>query len=76
MRTAGIREVRQELTSLLDDVRKGREVVITDRGRPIARIVPIAQRKPIPDLSAFREQFGNLGFSLSDEMIADREDRF
>ena len=31
MRTAGVREARQALTSLLDDVRKGREIVITDR---------------------------------------------
>jgi prevent-host-death family protein len=79
MRTAGIREVRQDLTSLLDDVRKGREVVITDRGRPIARIVPVVQRKPFPDLSAFREefhkQFGDLGVSLSQAIIDDREDR-
>lgn len=62
----------------MDDVRKGREVVITDRGRPIARIVPVVQRKPFPDLSAFREQFhkrfGDLGFSLSDEIIKDRAD--
>ena len=75
MRTAGIREVRQDLTSLLDDVRKGREVIITDRGRAIARIVPIAQRKPIPDLSAFRERIGDLGVSLSQAVIDDREDR-
>jgi prevent-host-death family protein len=75
MRTAGIREVRQDLTSLLDDVRKGREVVITDRGRPIARIVPVEQRKPFPDLSAFRERFGDLGVSASQMVIEDREDR-
>jgi prevent-host-death family protein len=78
MRTAGIREVRQDLTSLLDDVRKGREVVITDRGRPIARIVPVVQRMPFPDLSAFRERFrerfGDLGVSLSQAVIDDRAD--
>src|SRR5438094_10028310 len=32
MRTAGVREARQNLTDLLDDVKKGREIVITDRG--------------------------------------------
>jgi prevent-host-death family protein len=74
MRTAGIREVRQDLASLLDYVRKGREVVITERGRAIARIVPVAPRKPIPDLSAFRERIGDLGFSLSEELIKDRAD--
>ena len=37
MRTAGIREVRQNLSALLREVRKGREIVITDRGEPVAR---------------------------------------
>src|SRR5690349_1595673 len=74
MRTAGIREIRQDLTSVLEDVRKGREVVITDRGRPIARIVPVVERQPIPDLSAFRERMGDLGFSLSQAIIDDRAD--
>lgn len=75
MRTAGIREARQNLTSLLDDVRKGREVIITERGRAIARLVPVQERKPFPDLAAFRRQFGNLGVSLSQAVIDDREDR-
>lgn len=75
MRTAGIREVRQNLTSLLDDVRKGREVIITERGRAVARIVPVQQRKPFPDLSEFRRQFGELGVSVSQMIIEDREDR-
>jgi len=35
MRSAGIREARQNLSALLEEVRKGREVVITDRGRPL-----------------------------------------
>lgn len=40
MRTAGIREARQNLSALLDEVKKGREVVITERGRPVAKLVP------------------------------------
>ena len=75
MRTAGIREARQNLTSLLDDVRKGREVIITDRGRAIARLVPVQQPRPFPDLSEFRRQFAHLGISLSQAIIDDREDR-
>jgi prevent-host-death family protein len=74
MRTAGIREVRQNLTSLLDDVRKGREIVITERGRAVARIVPVQQRKPFPDLSEFRRRIGPLGVSVSQAIIDDRED--
>lgn len=43
VRQAGIREVRQNLSALLDIVRRGREVLITDRGRPVARLVPSAE---------------------------------
>jgi prevent-host-death family protein len=75
MRAAGIRKVRQDLTSLLDDVRKGREVVITERGRAVARIVPVGQRKPFPDLAAVRRRIGALGVSLSQTVIDDRDDR-
>jgi prevent-host-death family protein len=75
MRTAGIRKVRQDLTSLLDDVRKGREVVITERGRAVARIVPIGQRKPFPDLAAVRRRIGVLDAPLSQTVIDDRDDR-
>lgn len=37
----GIRETKIELSKILNRVRSGREVVITDRGRPIAKIVPL-----------------------------------
>jgi prevent-host-death family protein len=40
MRTVAVREARQNLSALLDEVRKGREVVITERGRPVAKLVP------------------------------------
>ena len=40
MKTAGIREARQGLSSLLAEVRKGREIVLTEHGRPVARLVP------------------------------------
>ena len=50
MRTAGVREARQNLTELLDHVKKGREVVITDRGRPVARLAPVERRRSFPDL--------------------------
>jgi prevent-host-death family protein len=44
VRTAGVREARQNLSRLLDQVRKGREVLITERGRPVARLVPPDRR--------------------------------
>lgn len=75
MRTAGVREARQDLSSLLDDVRKGREVVITDRGRPVARLVPITRRRPFPDLRKVRLEARVRNARLSQAVLHDREDR-
>ncbi len=36
----GIREARINLSKLIRDVRGGMEIIITDRGKPVARLVP------------------------------------
>jgi prevent-host-death family protein len=41
MKTAGIRELKQNASAVIADVLAGDIVTITDRGRPVARIVPI-----------------------------------
>ena len=38
---AGVRELRSNLRSYLDRVRAGDDVIVTEHGRPIARIVPL-----------------------------------
>jgi prevent-host-death family protein len=44
MRTeAGIRELKRRLSAYLRQVKAGGTVVITDRGKPVACIVPLAQ---------------------------------
>ena len=37
----GIRELRESLSSALRRVRQGELLEVTDRGRPVARIVPV-----------------------------------
>lgn len=39
----GIREAKIQLSKLLKNVQKGMEVIITDRGRPVGKIVPISE---------------------------------
>ena len=77
MRTAGIREARQNLSILLDEVKKGREVVITERGRPVAKLVPPDPPKGrgVPDLTAFRRTMPVLDPPLSSTVTREREDR-
>ena len=77
MRKAGIREARQNLSALLEEVRAGVEIVITDRGRPVALLVPYSpqSREPFPDYSSFRRTMPCLMPPLSLSIIEDREDR-
>jgi len=37
----GVRELRDHLSSYLEEVRAGAELIVTERGTPIARIVPV-----------------------------------
>jgi prevent-host-death family protein len=39
---AGVAELKASLSRYLERVRAGHEVLVTDRGQPIAKIVPIA----------------------------------
>ena len=41
MRTANIAQLRDRLTQYLREVRAGEEIIIRDRQRPIAKIVPL-----------------------------------
>ena len=37
--TVGVRQLRNELRHWLDRARKGQEILITERGKPVARLV-------------------------------------
>lgn len=39
----GIRELKNELSKYIDRVRAGEEVIVTDRGRPVARLSSLDQ---------------------------------
>ena len=43
MRSTNIAELRNHLTRYLKEVRAGEEIVVRDRQRPFAKIVPLAQ---------------------------------
>ena len=41
MNTVGVRELRQNASAVLRRVQAGEVLEVTDRGRPVARLVPI-----------------------------------
>jgi prevent-host-death family protein len=77
MRTAGIREARQGLSSLVAEVRKGREIVLTEHGRPVARLTPVRDEAPRAFRShrRFRLTVGRTGTPISSAVSDDRADR-
>lgn len=48
--TVGIRELRNGLSRHIADVREGAEIVVTDHGTPVARIVPIGYESGLEKL--------------------------
>ena len=39
---AGVAQLKAGLSGYLERVKAGQEVLVTDRGRPVAKLVPIA----------------------------------
>ena len=85
MGEVGIRRLKQNASAVVAEVAAGETVTVTDRNRPVARLVPIAstplgrllqsgQARPakerITDLCA-----PDPGPSLSDALVAQREDQ-
>ncbi|MBN8767096.1 MAG: type II toxin-antitoxin system prevent-host-death family antitoxin [Thiobacillus sp.] len=57
MRTVILAEARTHLSHLIDQVEADKKVVITRRGRPIARITPIKKPKhAVKSLAEFRSR--------------------
>jgi prevent-host-death family protein len=48
----GIRELRNNLSRYVDRARRGEEIVVTDHGRAIARILPIGGERTLDRLIA------------------------
>ncbi len=48
----GVRELRNNLSRYLERVRDGQEVVVTDRGRAIARVIPVGTERALDRLIA------------------------
>jgi prevent-host-death family protein len=57
MLSATVRDARLNLSKLLKLAQQGHEVVIRNRNRPVAKLVPYveSEREPFPDLSRLRD---------------------
>ena len=76
MNAVNLREARRRLGKLVDAAERGEPTVITRRGKKVARLVPIQERPlaGLPDLSHFRASLKPKGRSLTDELLAQRDE--
>jgi len=54
MKSLSIREVRKELAQIDELVAREGEVIVTRRGKPIARMLPLRSKRPVPSHADLR----------------------
>ncbi len=76
MDSVNLKEARRRLSDLVKAAESGESVVITRRGREVARLVPLEPKRPkrLPDLAAFRASIEVRGKPLSDVVIEARQE--
>ncbi len=60
MKTVSVSEAKNALSALLQEVRGGASIVITDRGVPVARLAPLVQPAGVPAAAIELAQRGRL----------------
>ncbi|MEW6363390.1 MAG: type II toxin-antitoxin system prevent-host-death family antitoxin [Acidobacteriota bacterium] len=72
MRQVNLRSAGAELGSLVEEVRTGCEVVLTRRGRAVARLVPPARtrRLALPSLHGLRQGMIDRGARITEGTVA------
>jgi len=75
MTEINVKEARRGFSSLLDQVEAGEEIVISRRGKRIARLVPNHEEAgpPAPSLKEFRASISLKGKPLSQTVIRERK---
>ena len=57
MKTAAVSKLKAHLSDYLNQVKAGSEILITDHGKPVARIVPLSRQKnPRESLAKIEKQ--------------------
>lgn len=60
--TIGIREAKAQLSRLVSEAERGTEWIITDHGRPVARLAPLEEAgTPLPQRLSRLEKWGWIG---------------
>ena len=75
MKELNIREMRANIGRLGELVAEEGELVISRRGQPIARVLPMAQHRHLPDHADLRQRMPLLQTPSAELIRAEREER-
>ncbi len=75
MKNLSIRQVRKELAQLDELVLREGEVVVTRRGRPIARLLPLRSKMRMPSHADLRASMARLKKGSEKHIRAERDER-
>lgn len=75
MKALSVREARGALSHLDRLLEQEGEVVITRRGKSVARLVPLERKRPIPSHKGLREKMPRLGVGSEALVREDRDGR-
>ena len=74
MHDMNVKDARRDFAKVLKSVEKGGSVIVTKRGRRIAKIVPVqaTDARTLPDMSEFRRSIKIKGPAMSAVVIEQR----
>jgi prevent-host-death family protein len=76
MKTATVGEIQKNFARVLDEIKAGEEIIVTKRGKPVAKITAMGPKRGIDWPDFFDEAIQVKGKPVSEILIEDREDRF
>ena len=75
MKTLSIREIRKELAQLDKMVSREGEIVVTRRGQPIARLLPLRSKQRMPSHADLRASMPRLKNGSETHIRTERNER-
>ena len=75
MKSLSVREVRKELAQIDELVSREGEVVVTRRGKPIARLLPLRSKQPMPSHADLRASMPHLKQGSEKHIRTGRDER-
>lgn len=76
MQTVTLGEVQKNFSKILRNIKSGEEVIVTRRGKPIAKLISLGPRTDIDWPDFYGEAIEVRGKPVSEIILEDRENRF